>query len=567
MDPEKAVKNIISDAENEYKDEICKILNDNQKYLNLFRKNIPSSSIQPQSYRTNVIPFIQPHPRYTFYMDAPKNIPSQDDPILRYIPYINTTSHENSVNIINYDETSLKENPLNYKEELRERALIKTFSHYSDLDLFNLKNLYDQKDPTVDVHLKNRFPLILAVIKTMDLSLECILNHWEKYFDTRPKTLYNDNNAFREHFCHVCMIFDCGLHEKIANIVVKGNTHINQKIICNCSKKSIKSECQNPKKNQITDKSCLSQKNKKIKSNSSVDHTAIARVLNNASKIIPLTSCLSSLFIKFAFQWDVECNILQNINYVALSAEKFNVPIKKRPKFCTNKIVKFAHDEFFSPCVHKGSCYKNEECKCYKLNMFCEESCLCLECDNIFEGCKCKKCNNKCQCYIYYRDCTPKCGNRYRKPETFKHTCFNTDLSFYNSKTCFIGRSFVEGFGLFAGCFIKCDSFVGEYIGEVITSEEAERRGEFYEIRKSSYLFDLCHKNGDVYHTIDASKIGNACRFINHSKNPNLRAKMFQVMGVKRIGFFAIRDIREGDELFFDYNYNQEQKKNYDLID
>jgi histone-lysine N-methyltransferase EZH2 len=47
------------------------------------------------------------------------------------------------------------------------------------------------------------------------------------------------------------------------------------------------------------------------------------------------------------------------------------------------------------------------------------------------------------------------------------------------SKNTYIGKSWVEGYGLFAGDKIKRGEFVLEYTGELITTIEAERRGYF----------------------------------------------------------------------------------------
>jgi histone-lysine N-methyltransferase EZH2 len=123
----------------------------------------------------------------------------------------------------------------------------------------------------------------------------------------------------------------------------------------------------------------------------------------------------------------------------------------------------------------------------------------------------------------------------------------------------------MEGYGLFTGDNIKRCEFVLEYSGELITTIEAERRGYFYEKRRSSYLFDVATKNGELYHTIDATRMGNSSRFINHSSTPNLVARNMQVNGRKRIGFYSIKDIKIGEELFFNYNFKEEHKQNHNI--
>ena len=50
---------------------------------------------------------------------------------------------------------------------------------------------------------------------------------------------------------------------------------------------------------------------------------------------------------------------------------------------------------------------------------------------------------------------------------------------------------------------------------QIITNEEAERRGHVYDCQGSTYLFDLDYVE-DVY-TVDAAHQGNISHFVNHS--------------------------------------------------
>ena len=67
-----------------------------------------------------------------------------------------------------------------------------------------------------------------------------------------------------------------------------------------------------------------------------------------------------------------------------------------------------------------------------------------------------------------------------------------------------------------------------------------------------SFLFDL---NSEW--CIDAARLGNKSRFINHADNEkdglNCEAKIFLVNGEHRIKFVALRDIAVGEELLFNY--------------
>jgi histone-lysine N-methyltransferase EZH2 len=99
------------------------------------------------------------------------------------------------------------------------------------------------------------------------------------------------------------------------------------------------------------------------------------------------------------------------------------------------------------------------------------------------------------------------------------------------------------GWGVFAKHPIRGGSFVAEYKGELITQEEAERRGRFYDkVRAAqsrlqssivdasvqvnrSYLFNL---NADF--VVDAFRKGNALKFANHSARPNCEPRIIMSM-------------------------------------
>jgi histone-lysine N-methyltransferase SUV39H len=64
---------------------------------------------------------------------------------------------------------------------------------------------------------------------------------------------------------------------------------------------------------------------------------------------------------------------------------------------------------------------------------------------------------------------------------------------------------------------IRKNTFVIEYVGEVITNEEAERRGIQYDSEGRTYLFDLDFNDTDCLYAVDAAHEGNVSHFINHS--------------------------------------------------
>lgn len=93
------------------------------------------------------------------------------------------------------------------------------------------------------------------------------------------------------------------------------------------------------------------------------------------------------------------------------------------------------------------------------------------------------------------------------------------------------------GLGLFAlRPFAKGKRMI-EYVGPVITSEEADRKG-------GMYLFEI-----DENHTIDGSARSNLARYINHSCRPNAEAFIYG----KRIWIYSKRAIKAGEALTLNY--------------
>lgn len=115
---------------------------------------------------------------------------------------------------------------------------------------------------------------------------------------------------------------------------------------------------------------------------------------------------------------------------------------------------------------------------------------------------------------------------------------------------------------------IKKGQFVDRYLGEVITSTEADRRRSAAAIsqRKDIYLFAL-DKFTDPDSLdprlmgppleIDGEFMAGPTRFVNHSCDPNMR--IFARVGdhadkhLHDLALFAIKDIPKGEELTFDY--------------
>ena len=92
----------------------------------------------------------------------------------------------------------------------------------------------------------------------------------------------------------------------------------------------------------------------------------------------------------------------------------------------------------------------------------------------------------------------------------------------------------------------------------MIKIEEAEERGKVYDAEGHTYLFDLDYNDGEHHpYTIDVAAYGNISHFINHSCEPNLAVFAVWINcldpNLPRLALFATRNIREGEEITFDY--------------
>ncbi|KAH8766804.1 hypothetical protein F5883DRAFT_419786, partial [Diaporthe sp. PMI_573] len=249
----------------------------------------------------------------------------------------------------------------------------------------------------------------------------------------------------------------------------------------------------------------------------------------------------------------------------------------------------FTRREVKDPCTHSGPCGKG--CPCVDAKLLCERFCRCTaeNCAYKFTGCACKaegktclqskKEGKPCICVQLNRECDPVlcqgCGAFDRADPKNAHDtdlhsygCQNVALQRGVSKTVLLGESQIEGcgYGLFAAEDIAQDEFVIEYLGELISHDEGvrreARRGDVFDDSKhSSYLFTLLDYEG-IW--VDAAIYGNLSRYINHAseydkvgkKLVNIVPQILFVNGDYRIKFKAQRDVKAGEELFFNYGEN-----------
>ena len=111
-------------------------------------------------------------------------------------------------------------------------------------------------------------------------------------------------------------------------------------------------------------------------------------------------------------------------------------------------------------------------------------------------------------------------------------------------------NSKIHGRGVYAVAPIKKGTRVLEYLGDRISHAEADRRYEKKgEDDGHTFLFIASSRT-----VIDAGVGGNDARFINHSCNPNCET----VIEGSRVFIDAIRDIKPGEELGYDYQLTWE---------
>ncbi|KAF1336813.1 Histone-lysine n-methyltransferase, partial [Globisporangium splendens] len=116
-----------------------------------------------------------------------------------------------------------------------------------------------------------------------------------------------------------------------------------------------------------------------------------------------------------------------------------------------------------------------------------------------------------------------------------------------------VRKSKIHGYGLFTKEKFAEGQMIVEYQGQMIAQDVADEREKFYEEIGigSCYMFRLDEKT-----IIDATRVGNLARFINHSCDPKAFARVVTVEGnEKKIVIFAKRAIEAGDEVTYDYKF------------
>jgi SET domain-containing protein len=103
-----------------------------------------------------------------------------------------------------------------------------------------------------------------------------------------------------------------------------------------------------------------------------------------------------------------------------------------------------------------------------------------------------------------------------------------------------VKKSPINGKGCFATLRFQRGRKIADYAGERITTAEAKRRAH-------RRLLRICAI--DSRWSLDGSRGGNGTHYINHSCAPNSFMKILYGY----VQFYALRDIRPGEEITIDY--------------
>ena len=261
--------------------------------------------------------------------------------------------------------------------------------------------------------------------------------------------------------------------------------------------------------------------------------------LNKNSKAEPRDILLDYhkyyLFKKKQYEHEISKEKLESRkNLYQLSLKEYN-PIKKSMYMDRKKNSNFADDDDYQcNCVPKK--FTQSEVDEILRTQYKDKT----E-DELFG---CGKCINK----VIYTECDENCRCGI--------SCRNRRFQNHEYAYVYPIKTEDRGWGLCAGTFLPKDTFIMQYIGEIysLDSEYGKKKTKEYKDKTCTYLMGL--PNNNKHEVIDPTKNGNMARFINHSCDPNCETRKWHVKGELCIGIFAKKDIKEDEELTFNYDFD-----------
>eukprot|EP00980_Cylindrotheca_fusiformis_P018721 scaffold6238_cov106-Cylindrotheca_fusiformis.AAC.7 len=358
-------------------------------------------------------------------------------------------------------------------------------------------------------------------------------------------------SSFRELLCTRCMLYDCGLHgltnayssELAAEVAMKkeesGFWKESTPSICLPVVSPLEDVTLSKDEQVIAEKLCFIYDN-------DVDKVALAMGVPKRS--IQMQVSLSAVAFKH-----VKGNEDLSVFHSMMWEQKGRTSKLSAPARSSESQI------MITPCHHTEPCSK-ETCGCVQNGHPCTNHCIWGPLSrNFFRGCNCQtECTtNLCPCFVAGRECDPDrcrscqtCTDPAGQLQNRKQTCRNDNVTMRRHKHLLLAKSTLRnvGWGLFCKTELQRYEYIHEYIGEVITDGVAEVRSVQYVKENLSYLFDISSD-----YCVDGLRKCNKTRFMNHSSEPNVIAKVVLVKGDPHIAFFAKEHIPPQTELFFDY--------------
>jgi serine/threonine protein kinase len=169
------------------------------------------------------------------------------------------------------------------------------------------------------------------------------------------------------------------------------------------------------------------------------------------------------------------------------------------------------------------------------------------------DPCGCQSCNgelvcNNLSCVMFA--CQEECRSNCSAGEF----CANKRIQRKEFKKIHVIDAGKKGRGLEALEDVKKGDIITEYCGCAVNKKFLPRLFQRYGNERKLYIMAL---DKDVY--LDARSKGSLARYINHSCEPNCVVERWKVRGIIRAAVVARKDISEGTELSFDYQWERKR--------
>lgn len=156
--------------------------------------------------------------------------------------------------------------------------------------------------------------------------------------------------------------------------------------------------------------------------------------------------------------------------------------------------------------------------------------------------------------------CVEDCINRLTQVECLPEDCkgggFCMNQRFQRREYAKINivKTEKKGYGLRAAEDMTRDTFIYEYVGDVVSNPSFIKRMRDYADEGIKHFYFMMLQKDEF---IDATKRGGIGRFANHSCNPNCYVAKWTIGQHVRMGIFANRAIKKHEELTFNYNVDR----------